>query len=377
MALLNEAASTTLVPTEIDTNLRRTLGLFQSILAIVREYYHTSRSGDKRGRLQSIEKFKEFKRKIAQHRAVPFVKPIFDQIDQINKEYASQFKSQRSLTKQDIQPTIARVLQAWASHNPAVIITASAPLTAYAQQHMASSRDVLRSKFNPMYIENPLFFTSSKFLEVFELDEIDQVLDIDLAKTKYAYLPLPLDKQNDFQYIGYFMLHLRDNQEPVTVTGSEVRKYLDLAYSGSKYSELVHSIEQYLSSNNKALIPKILGSINEFPEIVKLNNEAKQTIKTVYRGIGGEPSVDAIKRKELSSQVVATSTSRRTAKTFALQIGHLEGSDSRRVEDSIILTYSVGPDSILLDTTIFGGIFGEGEILIDTRTAILSDIERI
>ena len=94
MALLNEAASTTLVPTEIDTNLHRTLGLFQSILAIVREYYHTSRSGDKRGRLQSIEKFKEFKRKIAQHRSVPFVKPIFDQIDQINKEYASQFKSQ-------------------------------------------------------------------------------------------------------------------------------------------------------------------------------------------------------------------------------------------------------------------------------------------
>ena len=212
---------------------------------------------------------------------------------------------------------------------------------------------------------------------MFEREQIEAVMNLDLNEYRYSYLPLPPDKQGDFQYLGYYMLKLRNNQEPVSITGKEAKKYFDLAFDGSKYRELVTDITNYLHNNNKELIPKIVAGIQEFPEIAELNEKAKQGVTRVYRGVGGEPSITKILRQDRESRYVATSTSHSVAENFALQRGHLEDRNLRRVEDAVIITYTVGPASILFDTTIFGGLFGEGEVLIDVSKAAVEETETL
>ena len=56
--------------------------------------------------------------------------------------------------------------------------------------------------------------------------------------------------------------------------------------------------------------------------------------------------------------------------------GHLESS-TRRSDYGFMITYSVSSKSIILDTRIFGSIYGEDEIVIDSNKAKIKDIERV
>lgn len=373
--ILSEAASLEQTPSLVPTDLKRTLKLFQSVLAIVMEHYHAQNANDKRGQLQSIEQFKSLKRKMTQYRTVSFIKPIVDQLDQINNEFISKHQSTRTLKKVDSSAPIDAALRAWQSRNPQAILQAAPGVIEFMNTHRTAKTDPLANKHNPFYRESPLFFISNEFLELFEIDQIKEAASKDLSQFKFSYLPFPLDKQDNFQYIAYYILNLRDNQNPVNLSGKEIQKYLDMAYSGSKYQELVELVQGYLLQNNFDDIPKIVEMIKEFPEIEKLNNSAKQSITTVYRGIAGESSLEFILQQEKANRFVATSDHKSVAENFALQRGHLEAKDTRRSEEAVVLTYSVTPESILLDTTIFGGVFGEGEILIDVSKAVFEDAE--
>lgn len=373
--ILSEAVSVQQMPEPVPADVKRSLKLFQSVLSIVLEHYHAQYANDRRGQLQSVSQFKELKQKMAQHKNVPFVKPIIDQLDQINKEFIEKHKTAKTLKSVDVRGPLDSILKAWQSNDANAIIQAAPPLVSYMQSKEVATKDPLAGKRNPLYIENPLFFMSSNFLESFELEQIKEAATKDLSQFQYSYLPLPPDKRDNFQYLGYYILALKDNGQPVTLTGKQIQKYLDLAYSGSEYQSLVQLVQEYLLDNNIDNIPKILELIKSFPEIEKLNNSAKQSVTTVYRGISGEPSLTQILQQERENRFVATSDMRSVAENFALQRGHLEGKDTRRVDHAVILTYSVTPDSILLDTTIFGGVFGEGEILIDTALAVFEDAE--
>lgn len=374
--ILLEAASMVQIPKPVDGDTLRTLKLFQQVLAIVFESFHGDKYGkDKRGELGSLKKFKEYKKKISQYKDVPFVRPIFNQIQDLNRQFIDKHQATRQTRSINIQPQINQALQAWKSRNVNAILTSTQSLKQYTRALTVKTADPLRTAFNPLYIENPLFFISNRFLEVFEQAEIEEVINMDLNTRRYSYLPLPKEKQSNFEYIAYYMLRLRNNDSPVTITGSDVRKYLDMAYSGSDYEQLITMVQNYLHNNDKTLIPKILTEIEKYPEIRALNDQAKQEIKLVYRGVGGEPSSTKVLAIDRKNRFVATSTSKRAATNFALQIGHLESKDSRRVEDAALITYTVGPDAVLLDTTIFGGVFGEGEVLIDATKAGVEDVE--
>lgn len=374
---LFEAAELVKTPVEVPRNVVRTLRLFQTVLRIVFDHYHSEYRSDKRGQLRSLEEFKSLKTKLKQYQSVPFVRPIFAQIEAINRAYIEKYQSQRQLKKQNISAPLAAVMAAWNTKNISAILQAARPVSALVAQHRRATAEPLQGKFNPYYIENPLFFISASFLEMFEREQIEAVMNLDLNEYRYSYLPLPPDKQGDFQYLGYYMLKLRNTQDPVSITGKDAKKYFDLAFSGSKYQELVTDITNYLHNNNKELIPKIVAGIQEFPEIAELNEKAKQGIERVYRGVGGEPSVTRILQQDRATRFVATSTSHSVAENFALQRGHLEDRRTRRVEDAVIITYAVGPESILFDTTIFGGLFGEGEVLIDVTKAAVEETETL
>lgn len=374
---LFEAAELVKTPVEVPRDVVRTLRLFQTVLRIVFDHYHSEYRSDKRGQLRSLEEFKSLKAKLKQYQSVPFVRPIFAQIEAINRAYIEKYQSQRQLKKQNISSPLAAVMAAWNTKNISAILQAAGPVSALVAQHQKAAAEPLQGKFNPYYIENPLFFISASFLEMFEREQIEAVMNLDLNEYRYSYLPLPPDKQGDFQYLGYYMLKLRNTQDPVSITGKAAKKYFDLAFSGSKYQELVTDITNYLHNNNKELIPKIVAGIQEFPEIAELNEKAKQGITRVYRGVGGEPSVTRILQQDRATRFVATSTSYSVAENFALQRGHLEDRQTRRVEDAVIITYAVGPESILFDTTIFGGLFGEGEVLIDVTKAAVEETEAL
>ena len=85
--------------------------------------------------------------------------------------------------------------------------------------------------------------------------------------------------------------------------------------------------------------------------------------------------IDFILKQEKKNKWVSTSKYDDSAKNFAMQKGHLMG--GRNNEWGLLLTYKVNPNSILLDTEIFGSIFGEAEVLIDTSKAKLVDYEEV
>lgn len=382
--ILSEAIETVQVPKPIPSDTLKTLKLFQTVLRITKDFYHRSGAKNKSGDLQSLENFKKLKRTLVQYKDVPWVRPIFDQINSINSEYVEKFQGQRRLKKVDMNSRLAPVLQAWSTKNPTAIISATKKLSPVVADLIATNKDPLQHRRNPYYRVNPLFFMASGFINQFEIDDIDAILDVDLTTEHYSYLPLPREKLHDYQYIVYYMQNLTSTQDPITIRNNKVTKYLQMAYAGTEYEALANKVQEYLSSNDKRLIPGVLSELRKYPELVKVNNEVKRTLNTVYRGVGwadddyeDRVSINDIVQRDRQEQFVAATTSKHVATNFALGIGHLESNDRRRNTQSYVITYNVGPESVLLDTQIFGGIFGESEILIDATKAMVEDVTSI
>jgi len=238
----------------------------------------------------------------------------------------------------------------------------------------------LITKTNPFEI-SPLssFFSGGKkagLLHSFTPDDMDRILRTDLTKFKYSYLKLP--DHDDYQYMVYFIENLKDSQKPIEVSSSQQKYIADFKYATKEtYKALDKLVDKYLFSNDKKIIQEIMTRMQEFPELVKINDAHKRKIKTVFRGIPvqEENSFNTSKyiEQDKRTRFVATSESHHAAENFAKAKGHLDSVANS--SGGVIIVYNVNSDSILLDTSIFGSAFGEAEILIDATKAKVQEAE--
>lgn len=372
---------------EIDKEVKMTLRAFQEVLKILYEAYHEGGyKGDKRGRLDSPKKLQELRKTLKRYHNYPFIDMIAQRIESTYNEYVEATKAVRQTKKQmpQIQQGIDKILAAWKTHNPAKIRQATEFAREFAQNaRKASKRDeVLKYGFNPVYHENPLFLRSARFLEVFEQSEIERAMNLDLDEYRYAYLKLPNNKHTDYQYLAYFLLNLQNSPGEVELSNTKLKKYFDMAFSNEEYAELTKLVEGYLSQNKKENIPLIVEKIKQFPEIQEANERSKEKYDRVFRGIGihfdeeegSPPSEQEVLDRDRESRFVATSDDYDAALNFAYSRGHLMSRDTRNNDLGYIIIYDVTPEAIILDTSIFGGIFNESEIVIDVSKASVKEI---
>lgn len=347
--LLHESVKVTY--TEIGNETKQILETFQDILKVLLKFYHDNKYGDKRGQIESIKDFKELKKQMKRYHNYSFTKPLLDQLNQIQSEFKNMFQAKRKINKSnvDLRSYIEQFKKGnWKLANSVKPII---------QQYETSQSEPLKYKFNPFYIENPLIFQTNDYLKQFEKSDIEKVANRDLNIFKYSYIPLNDIVQSNFQYLAYMILNLSDKPIEKELTGSNIKSYFDLTIDDPQYKKLISLVKSYLSDNDKSKIPMILEIMNKFPEIKSANENSKQKIKYLYRGFPDE-------EYKSSSKYIAASKSINVAERFALKIGHLESEENRRSERGIIEKYEVSQDDIILDTTIFGGIFDEEEVII-------------
>ena len=362
---------------KISEETKSILRIFQEALASVYDFYHSSIYGDKRGEISSSQEFKQLKVKMRRYHNYPFMKPLFDQIDQLQKEMIENTQARREAkkSKHELTTNLEYAISVWNSRNVTSAISAGKRLSGLVRTNHKAGHNPLKNKRNPFYIENPLFFGSNNFLTQFEQSDMRLVIGKDLDVYEYSELPLNELSKNDFQYLAYFIMELKKDPSESELSGTKLRKYFDMAYGGYEYKELIKHVKRYLSDNDKSRIPIILEMIERFPEIKQANENSKIEISNdgLYRGFPDDPD---FYREELP-KFMATSKSRHVAERFAMQIGHLESEENRRSDTGIIQIIHAPVESIILDTTIFGGIFGEQEVIVRGDKIVIRDEETI
>ena len=236
------------------------------------------------------------------------------------------------------------------------------------------------TELSNQFTSQPSIFGTMRLLSTIGDNEYNKVRALDFSKTLYTAVDFPSSKEDDFDYVMYFLLHLSDSPKPVRIDREhDFRLHTKVQLTNDvKYKKLMRLMDRYLHSNDHSLIGEIIKLINAIPSIRTANEKAKRSIKVVYRGLGfnedDHPSNERILKKERERKYVATSKSKHTAKNFALQKGHLEHDDSRRSENGVIIVYHVQPDAILFDTRVVDTAYNESEILIDATKAEVADI---
>jgi hypothetical protein len=233
------------------------------------------------------------------------------------------------------------------------------------------------------FTESPSVFGSTRLMQRIGSDELTKVKALDFSKTLFTNIDFPHGASDSIDHALYFLLQLSESPKTRRVTdASDLRQHSKIKYATDKgFNELMRLMEQYLHSNDKTLIPRIVELINANPALKAANEKAKLKVKTVYRGLGFSEDDNVSQKKVMAGEkkrkYVATSISRHAAKNFALQKGHLEDEDSRRSEVGVMLTYSVTPAAIVFDTRVLDVAYGESEILIDATKAKLTNFEEL
>lgn len=311
---------------------------------------------------------------------VKFIKDVELEIRNVLTAYEKSTKSGDVImsNRGALKQHIGNLRSSFMSNNKASMKLHSAKISDFLQKidhHVDVPGSVHRVVSNH-YTAQASIFGSMRLLDTISTDDLAEVAKINFDDTLYTTIDYPHGKEDTFDYVLFFLQHLKTSPKPVRINDTEhFRLHTQVENSSSaKFDELKAVVDKYLHSNDKALIATILKLINGIPSIKKANDTQKRKVKIVYRGLGfsGEvPSIEQILKTEKAHKYVATSTSRHTAKNFALQKGHLETEDSRRSEVGIILVYEVTPDSILFDTKVVDTVYGESEILIDATKAKL------
>ena len=368
--------SLTVTKIELPSDKIEVLRTFQEALRAIVNIYHSGGSSDKRGQINSLKEYMSLRDSLRRFHNYPFMVPVLKQFSQIEKELQQHMEAAKEVNNfsDKLDGMLGDVISAWKSGNTSTIISATKPLTNFVKNYRTSKTNVLRGKFNPFYIENPLIFQTNDFLKVFEKSEIETVLNTNLDTHKFSYIPMNDLAETDFQYMAYIILNLSNEPVTVTLTGKDLARYFEISFGGEDYKTLINLVQDYLSTNEKSAIPKIIDLIHKFPKIREANDNAKETITKVYRGY---PKSDGDKSTMQQSDFIATSKYMSVAKRFALQIGHLEDSSSRRSDTGIIDTYDIVASDVLIDMTIFGGIFGEGEVIIRNNPKKIVDTDYV
>ena len=245
----------------------------------------------------------------------------------------------------------------------------------YRQKHLSS----------PFYKEGGGgIFRVTGFLQSYTDSDILEVIEKDLDKA-YTSIDFPTETE-DYEYVVYWFLKLKESDKEIEVQDRETSKYLKMKYiNDPDYQTLLDNVEAYLSKNNTNALKAALRGMRKYPELIKKMKQKKQEIDFVYRGIKDnrawedeetylQPSNNDVLEMDRKRGLVATTTSKMVAYTFA----QFQGAQIRRpsfATDGWVITYAVEPKDIILDTDIFGGIYSEREIIINSKTARVENIE--
>ena len=330
----------------------------------------------------SLDAYKKYKKALKRFSNYPFMKPLMSRIQEWDKELIDLFQSKRQPEKksEDIKQASANLTKLFMSGNIADAYNYSKSVEEMIDRTKSRGsrpEDIIKKKRNPLYIENPLFFGREGLLEQFTKEDMLAIVEKDLDVYEWTYMPLPAEKAANFEFIVHWIQQLKNTSEPVKLTAKLFNAYSEYAYDSNEFSKIKELVKEYLHGNNKKIIPEILNQLERIPDLKRTNDDQKKSITTVYRGlaIDEDTTEDDIIKMEHKNRYVATSESRYVAERFSFQIGHLESRSARRSDYGAIITYKVTPADILLDTRIFGGIFGESEILIDATKASIDEIE--
>ncbi len=333
----------------------------------------------------SIADYKKLRKSIKRFQNYPFITNINSTIAKMDKQIIDTYKGKigsKSKTSELVTKTneLEAMFRSGDVTNAGQLTTDVLEMSKVLAKGQANPSSNLENFRNPYFIENPLFFGRNGLLTQFTTEDMEALLEKDLSIFCYTYMPLPESRTVDYEFIVHWIQELKENGGDVEISANEYAKYAQFAYSPHEFDALKNMVDRYLSNNEKYLIPQIIEGINKIPDLKKTNDDCKQHITTVYRGISydrDETEFKDIVPMDRKQQYVATSLNFRAAKRFAYQIGHLESEDSRRSDRAVIITYKVSPEAIIMDTRIFGGKFGESEILIDATKAKVDDIQTV
>jgi len=326
-----------------------------------------------------------FKQNIAQYLKLPFAKPLVSIISNIDKELESIQGARKDLDKTNKQfnAKVDKFIGLVKKQDINGFIKMSkemASINKSIQKALTSTEGTVKEIRNPFKKESNWLFQATGILKNFDLVDMKKIIDIDLSKFKFSYLNFPSKHLNDFEYLVIFAKKLRDSDEEVGIDQEDFHRFTDFLYQAKgDWQELRNMVDDYLHRNNKNLIPKIIAKLDEFDELKLANDNQKKKLKYLYRGVGGEgeyqskKAIDKILKEEKKRKIVSTSKFKDSAENFAMHKGHLMG--SRNNDWGLLITYKVNPNSIILDTEIFGSIFGESEVLIDTSKAKVDNYE--
>lgn len=199
----------------------------------------------------------------------------------------------------------------------------------------------------------------------------------------FNYLDL-INENSTFHEFVYYISKLKDDKQEIELNNEEFQDYIKLLYKNDdRFKKFKNFVDKYLHENNKKLIPTIITFLDAFPIIKKENEESKNKIKVVYRGINissDNPNYKKILRKQnIGNRYVATSISKLVAEDFSIGLGGVlfKPSSSGVIREGLLLTYSTNSSSIILDFNIMGSLYGEGEVLIDSKKSKIINVEKI
>lgn len=350
---------------------------------MIRMFHETFTKNEGRVGVDSFRDYQNLKKNLKRYSNRPWFSNVRQFVNRTNKKFEEYFQHRRKanmITSDYVKSVNNRAVEIFSSGNIDEVIRINPMLSDYVDSFIAAQKKSIADEVrNPIYIQNPLFFGSNNFVRVFETPEIEKLINKDLRKFKYTYLDMVQSKADNFQYMVHWIQELKDTNEDVDLTKQQFTKYLEYVYDTPEFSDYLKMIQDYLSDNRKSLLPKILEKLKDYPTLYEANEEAKKRINEVYRGVGfyyeDEDYVheDELINYDKKQQYIATTTSYRAAQNFAYMRGHLER--TRRSDYGYIISYGVSPESILLDTNIFGGKFFEDEIVIDARKAKVNKID--
>lgn len=216
-----------------------------------------------------------------------------------------------------------------------------------------------------------ILFQNAGFLQEIRPEDLEKIATMDLSSA-YSGMSFPLETE-DVEKVIYWFSKLADKPKQVEVSKGDMKKVLTLKYGDKEgFEELTKNLDNYLKSNSKEDLKKVLNSVGKIPELKEENEKTRRSLKKVYRGIVRKFDPD----REKSQEFVATSKYEDVAERFVYYGGaHLLLPNVSR--SGYLLEYDVDRSSILLDTEILGSVYNEAEVIIDPRKANLVSVKEL
>lgn len=347
---------------------------FQGLLGIVIRYADI--------RYPKRENYLDFRKEVHPYLKYKFTKYINQMIQKTDKELQEIDRAREKVPeiRKEFSTKVKKLEELFLSKN----IEESLKILPEVKQHTESLNKASQPEEELVKVKNPFFISGMSLifsggkksgpLQSFEKEDAEKLMDKDLHEYKYTFLNLPKNKLDDYEYMVVFIQNLRKEPKPVRLKPYDFRIWKTFLYtSNPEYQELEKLVDGYLYSNDKVSLQKVINMLPKFPELTKATQKIAQQNKIAYRGIPlfqGNLTEKQIKQKE--PKYAAASWSESVAERFAQARGHME--QQVRSERGAILTYRVPKDAAILDTSVFGGVFGETEVIIDTTLAKLESI---